>query len=216
MKWNHTIKGKAKRLLMNKRRECIKKNISFDLDEQWYYDRLEVGCALTGLTFKLDSSGKVDSKSPTVDRIDPDKGYIKTNCRMILHCLNAFKGAYTDETMYDIATLLISRKGRVNQEVSIKEKKEYDITIAIEKKQMLEAEQKNFSNILAFTSNMLLKNELSYSADAELTYIIKEYFTDRQLDIILKRYNQLQLSKTESEYYSRIIKKRLVELSKKE
>jgi hypothetical protein len=41
MKWNHTIKGKAKRLLMNKRKQCEREGLDFDLDELWYKDRLE-------------------------------------------------------------------------------------------------------------------------------------------------------------------------------
>lgn len=44
---------------------------------------------------------------------------------------------------------------------------------------------------------------------------LKVFFTDRQLEIIIKKYDGEILTKTEKEYYSRSIKKKLQALTDK-
>jgi hypothetical protein len=176
-KYNSTKKGKAKRLFLNKRIECESKNIPFDLDEEWIIDRIKKGCDLTGMEFKLDSYHKPSSMSPSIDRIDPKGGYIKENCRVILHALNMFKGSENDTTMLDIA----------NELSRIYKRK----TFIIEFLDINSESDKNF----------------------DLLYHLKQFFTERQIEIIFKKFNQEKLTKTETEYYSRSIKKKLVAIS---
>lgn len=195
MKWNHTLKGKSKRLLMNKRRDCVKNNVPFDLDEIWYRDRIEAGCALTGLPFKIDAT-KTDPMSPSVDRINPDGGYIKSNCRMILHSLNMFKGGGDDNMMYMIASVLLERKGNTDVDVQIEQ---YHQTYKV----------MHDDNLVSYVVKMLLEQHPTYLLDEQMYSLIEDSFTNRQLELIFKKYNQLPLTKTEMEYYSRIIKKRL-------
>ena len=66
-------------------------------------------CALTGLPF-VRGIGKKGPRlySPSIDRIDPVKGYTPENCRFILFALNAFKGAGSDEDMVLIAKVLLT------------------------------------------------------------------------------------------------------------
>lgn len=196
MKWNHTLKGKAKRLLANKRKECEAKNIPFDLDEEWYRDRIEAGCALTNLPFVMDSP-KVDTRSPSVDRINPNGGYLKSNCRLILHSLNSFKGSGNDDEMYLIASILLYRKGSTSVDNIIDQYHRTFLEIDCDK------------GLLSYVAKMLLNVRPTYLTDAQLNDTIYNYFTDRQRELIFKRYNQLPLTKTESEYFSRTIKKRL-------
>jgi len=49
--------------------------------------------------------------------------------------------------------------------------------------------------------------------EAELYYYLENFFTEKQLNIIFKRYNGLLLTKTETETFSRTIKKKLLTLS---
>jgi hypothetical protein len=84
------------------------KKQTFDLTNKWAKENYTGYCALTGLKFDL--SRKLTPFSPTVDRIDNSKGYIKNNCRVILRGLNMLKGIGTDEDMYKIAAALIKNK----------------------------------------------------------------------------------------------------------
>jgi len=48
-----------------------------------------------------------------------------------------------------------------------------------------------------------------------LHYYLNAFFTDRQIEIIMKKYNGEKLTKSEGEYYSRSIKKKIVALANK-
>jgi hypothetical protein len=67
-----------------------------DIDSAWVMERLERGvCELKGIPFVYE---KRHPFLPSIDRIDPKQpGHMKDNCRVILWCLNAFKGAASEE-----------------------------------------------------------------------------------------------------------------------
>lgn len=58
----------------------------------------------------------------------------------------------------------------------------------------------------------LLKNDINITA-IKLNDNLSEFFTERQKQIIFRKVYKLFLSKTEKEYYSRTIKKKLVALA---
>lgn len=62
-------------------------------------------CAVTGLEFKMEKTGRKGPQpfSPSLDRIVPGLGYVPGNVRFILHCVNSFKGTMTDEQMAWVA-----------------------------------------------------------------------------------------------------------------
>jgi hypothetical protein len=72
-------------------------------------------CALTGLPF-INSAQAIAGKSggrpysPSIDRINPLKGYTQDNCRFVLFAVNSFKGTMSDPEMYHIARALISHQ----------------------------------------------------------------------------------------------------------
>lgn len=85
-------------------RRAKSKGLEFDLDIEWFKSKLDTNkCEITGLRFDYDNFGM----SPSVDRIDQTKGYIKSNCRMILYCVNAFRGTMNDTEMIKIASTLV-------------------------------------------------------------------------------------------------------------
>jgi hypothetical protein len=91
------------------RHRALAKNIPFDLTREWCIARWTGRCELTGIEFALNTK-KRDSFAPSIDKIDPDKGYVQSNCRFILWAVNAFKFTGTDETMYSIARTLITNR----------------------------------------------------------------------------------------------------------
>lgn len=61
-----------------------------DVTLEWIQKKLEVGvCELTGIPFDMGFRGmKKGPFSPSIDRIDSAKGYLKSNCRVVLWALN--------------------------------------------------------------------------------------------------------------------------------
>lgn len=94
-------------------RHCIarakKKNYTCDLDREWAENKWTGICELTNIKFNLDANHP-STYSPSIDRIDNTKGYVKDNCRFILQGLNAMKGQGLDEDLYVIAENLLERK----------------------------------------------------------------------------------------------------------
>lgn len=71
-------------------------------------DRSQGKCELTGIPFeKTTNPGVCHAKSLSIDRVDPALGYVFENVRLVLYCVNAFKGSGTDEEMFEIARLLL-------------------------------------------------------------------------------------------------------------
>lgn len=75
-------------LMMYRAKRAAKdRGLLFDLDRQWFRERLERGrCEMTGLAF--DMIGRRTPLSPSIDRINPRGGYTKSNCRLIIWWLN--------------------------------------------------------------------------------------------------------------------------------
>ena len=73
---------------------CKTKDIPFNLDKEWYLEEYNKGCSVTGKEFD-----EPQSKSPWVahvDRIVPELGYLKSNCRLVCGMYNQAKGRWTD------------------------------------------------------------------------------------------------------------------------
>ena len=100
------ITNKAKQLICAKKYRCKKRNIPFDLDVDWLRTSLDWNCALTKIPFQY-YSGVGNPYSPSIDRIDPDGGYLKKNCRVILLGLNNMKLRGTDEDLYKICKAFV-------------------------------------------------------------------------------------------------------------
>lgn len=95
-----------RRLIMLASYRAKKKSLAFALTDKWARSVWTGRCAVTGMPFAMNNRfGQL--MSPSLDRIDPKKGYVPDNCRFILFSVNAFKGTGTDQDMLLIARQLL-------------------------------------------------------------------------------------------------------------
>ena len=95
------------RLVQKSRSRARESGIPNDLTMEWARKRWTGRCEITGAEFKYTRNGKQNAFSPSLDKIDPSKGYTQENCRFILCALNRFKGDQGDDVMMKIARLLV-------------------------------------------------------------------------------------------------------------
>lgn len=63
-------------------------------------------CAVTKLPFGRASNGVVSPYSISIDRVCQDKGYVLGNIRLVLFCVNTFRGRMSDEEAAMVADLM--------------------------------------------------------------------------------------------------------------
>jgi len=87
-----------------------KKGLPFDLDlhRPWLATEIAGGCALSGLPFG--SNPKRAWDSPSLDRIRPELGYVRSNVRMILWCLNSAFGDWGEDQFEIVARAWLARR----------------------------------------------------------------------------------------------------------
>lgn len=76
--------------------------------------RQEWRCAITGLRFETRSIAGAkafrDPFRPSVDRIDPPRGYIDGNCRLVCTAVNFAIGEWGEEIFFAIAEAAVARR----------------------------------------------------------------------------------------------------------
>ncbi len=86
----------------------------FDLTREWVTRRWTGRCELTDIPFVLGTHlGDPRSFSPSLDRIEPKKGYVQDNCRIVLLAVNIFKNNNDDAAMYRIAEALVKNRQKI-------------------------------------------------------------------------------------------------------
>jgi hypothetical protein len=107
-------------LLTGAQHRSAKSGMPFALTREWCEARWTGRCELTGIEFILNTKSR-DNFAPSIDKIDPRKGYVPDNCRFILFAFNLLKFTGTDETMYALARALIGANtaGSINSILSL-------------------------------------------------------------------------------------------------
>lgn len=100
-----TPQGWALRTLGSTKARAKKFGVDCDLTPEWLVERFLNGCELTGSPFVI----RGGIHSPSIDRIDPDKGYTQSNCRLITLAMNMFKGRGTDADMEEAARAFLDK-----------------------------------------------------------------------------------------------------------
>lgn len=88
----------AKTLLHAAEYRARKKKIKCTLDYEWIYNRLSK-CEKTCIPFRFTerNDDTPNPYAPSIDRIDNDKGYLKSNSRLVLISYNKFKCDYHED-----------------------------------------------------------------------------------------------------------------------
>lgn len=97
------IEKRAQCLVANARTRARRKGLDFSLDEHVndLQARIDAGkCELTGYPFSL-APGK-PYNSPSLDRIDSNKGYTYENVRVVLHLVNAALGDWGEDILAEV------------------------------------------------------------------------------------------------------------------
>ena len=106
-------KWRLSKLLALAKNRAKEKHLSFDLTHDYLVELWESNlgcCAVTGRLFNLEPSdiGLVNKNAPSIDRIEPKKGYTKENVRIIVYMLNCAIGEYGLDELRNLANDLNS------------------------------------------------------------------------------------------------------------
>lgn len=84
----YRLRYPERRILQGARRRAEKYGLPFDLTEE----DIEIPdvCPALGIPL-IQATGRATDNSPSLDRIEPEKGYIKTNVRVISNRANVLK-----------------------------------------------------------------------------------------------------------------------------
>lgn len=96
--WLHLYNGAKQRAQQN--------GHEFSLTHEWAEQTWTGYCAVSKISFGL-TDVRQHPFSPSIDRIDPLKGYTPENCRFVLMGVNALKGRGTDADMMTIARAIL-------------------------------------------------------------------------------------------------------------
>jgi len=108
-------KHPAKRFMTSTRSSAAKRNLLFELTEEWFEQRLTKGrCEATGLPIKSKAyqegaRGIRSFYSPSVDRIDNSIGYVPSNCRIVCWGVNLAKSTFTDRDLNALSLSILLR-----------------------------------------------------------------------------------------------------------
>lgn len=110
--------GRAKTLFNNAKKSPTSKKFPFTLTLEHLENGIRFGfCAVTGVKFDLTDNyqkrhGAVKNPyAPSVDRIDPRKGYSNENTRVVIWQYNLMKGEMTDSELVELCKLIL---GKIN------------------------------------------------------------------------------------------------------
>lgn len=94
--------------LASVRYRCKKNNIPFDLDPSDII--IPERCPVLGIEFKR-GKGHPEDTSPSIDRIDPTKGYTKGNVQIMSNLANKMKANATPEQLLAFADWVYKNYG---------------------------------------------------------------------------------------------------------
>jgi hypothetical protein len=76
-------------------------------------ERLSTGhCELTGIPFAFNTGELWDS--PTLDRLDPNVGYVYDNIRIVIFAANTMLGNWGEDTAARVAEAFLSQRTKAN------------------------------------------------------------------------------------------------------
>jgi len=111
-KYFSKAKGKATVLFCDAKRRAKKRGLKLQITKDWIRRKLEAGvCEVTGIPFVLDASPR-SPWSPSLDRINPERGYTYKNTRLVVWIHNTAKGTWTLDDVERYAEAFLTRARR--------------------------------------------------------------------------------------------------------
>lgn len=108
----YSVNGKINSMYNTSKRRAKKKNMPFDLTKEWIIQQLETQnhlCALTQLPFLFEETeNQLNPYAPSLDRIDPNKGYTQDNVRIVCSIINLSLNEFGEETFKKICESYLS------------------------------------------------------------------------------------------------------------
>lgn len=110
-RYSYDVDYKVGRLLHSVRTRCSEKGLPFDLTEDWVLEKFRRGvCEASGLPLNLFDSAGVGERpwGPSLDRIDPSRGYTTDNVQLVCWIYNRAKGAGSHTDVLKMAKAIIA------------------------------------------------------------------------------------------------------------
>lgn len=96
---------KAVSLLAASKDRATRKGIENTLTVEFIADKLRKPCPRTGMAFSLGKTGSNytsrDIRTPSIDKIDPSKGYTEDNVQIVCWGYNVAKQRWTDKELIE-------------------------------------------------------------------------------------------------------------------
>lgn len=94
----------------NALRRARKRGLEFTITRDWIDDNLRTGrCALSGVPLILGQAYHL--RSPSIDRINPRRGYTPDNSRIIAYAINRARGISRDAELTKLIKSYLQYKG---------------------------------------------------------------------------------------------------------
>lgn len=106
-----TISFRAKEGLRQAAIRARKRGLPFDLDMAWALPKYEaMVCEATGLPLdvRADLGAGKRPRTPTIDRVEPSKGYLKANCMVVCAQYNMAKNKWDRATLTELAYAIVN------------------------------------------------------------------------------------------------------------
>ena len=116
--YKRTPFGRFMSLLTSARKRARDKGVKFLLSVEWLKEQWEYQngcCKLTGIPFNLDSvkHRNYNPFAPSLDAIDPTKGYTPENTRLVCTAINIALNAWGEEVYYEVSIAYLKKKGLI-------------------------------------------------------------------------------------------------------
>lgn len=103
-KYNRSLDGYITNALRQARRRANDKDLEFDLTPEWVLANTPSKCPVLGLELERGCTEK--SRSPSIDRVDPSRGYTMDNCQIISQRANVLKNDANLEELRAVVSFL--------------------------------------------------------------------------------------------------------------
>lgn len=127
VKQSSSVRGRLKTLLSSAKGRALKKGLDYELSYDWLfeqYKKQEGKCLLTGIPLEFcvnaDKSRRYQPFSPSLDRIDPSKGYTKENVRLVCTAINVAMNEWGEELYAKVCQAYIAKLSSDGYEESCK------------------------------------------------------------------------------------------------